>query len=247
MQIEVKKSKQGKLFTNSFKLPACRASFLNVLNPIENKDPKTGEVKGMVYTATLLFPLSAAKKLLPMQQAIKEMIRLGLGKSEKAMEKFWLPDSEDPVLSQFQGAPDGCHFPIVDAEEAARKKREEPRSEEVGMFRIRTKTGEKYPPTVKIRLGEGQYKTCDDPAKIYSGCYIVPEINLSFFSVQGTYGVTCYLSGVLKVADGEPISGFKEASFEEDEIDMGALPEDASVCEGGAEVSFDSEESISFS
>lgn len=56
-------------------------------------------------------------------------------------------------------------------------------------------------------LINGAKKPITDPGELYSGCYANASVNFSSYENTGKYGISCWLNGVQKVADGERLDG----------------------------------------
>ncbi|WAX17727.1 hypothetical protein PM682P4_00015 [Parabacteroides phage PM682P4] len=56
-------------------------------------------------------------------------------------------------------------------------------------------------------LINGHKQVITEPNELYSGCYANVSVNFSSYENTGKYGISCWLNGVQKAADGERLDG----------------------------------------
>ena len=56
-------------------------------------------------------------------------------------------------------------------------------------------------------LIDGHKQVITEPNELYSGCYANASVNFSSYENTGKYGISCWLNGVQKAADGERLDG----------------------------------------
>lgn len=47
----------------------------------------------------------------------------------------------------------------------------------------------------------------EDSTEVYSGCYVLASLSFYAFNTNGNKGIACGLNNIMKVRDGEPLSG----------------------------------------
>lgn len=72
-----------------------------------------------------------------------------------------------------------------------------------------------------------------NPTEFYAGCYAVASVNAYCWSYMGNNGVSVGLQNLMKVNDGEPLSGGATA---EQDFESIPLPEGAAIEGGGASI-----------
>lgn len=94
-----------------------------------------------------------------------------------------------------------------------------------GMYVMRASSTN--PPLVINRAKE----PVTDPRDVYAGCYCLINFACGVFNSGGNKGITCYLNGVAKIEDGEPLSAGSPAATAKalaEELDAAyALDDDA--------------------
>lgn len=68
-----------------------------------------------------------------------------------------------------------------------------------------------------LKKENGKVQDVDAKTDVYSGCYAKVTLNMYPFDVNGSKGVAAGLNNILKIADGEPLSG--RAAAEDDFAD----------------------------
>ena len=61
--------------------------------------------------------------------------------------------------------------------------------------------------TTQPLIVDAQKKVITDPKEVYSGCYGRAIINFYVYDTQGNKGISAGLQGIMKLHDGEPLSG----------------------------------------
>ena len=70
-------------------------------------------------------------------------------------------------------------------------------------------------------LINGLKQPITDPNELYSGCYANVSVNFSSYENTGKYGISCWLNGVQKSADGERLDGGSSVDdFDTIEVDI---------------------------
>jgi len=54
-----------------------------------------------------------------------------------------------------------------------------------------------------------------DPEEIYSGCYGKAIVNFYVYDTEGNRGVSAWLNGIMKCAEGEPLGGSRELTADD--------------------------------
>jgi hypothetical protein len=154
--------------------------------------PRSFEEGAEKYSATFIIPKSDEKTLKEIKEAIKAAAALG-------KEKFgsrWSPKKT----------------PLRDGD-TDEKRGDDPAYADAYFFNA---SSSEKPGVLDI-----DKTRTDSPEVVYSGCYVLASINFYPFSVRGNEGVAAGLNNILKVADGERLSG--RASAEDDFADMEAV------------------------
>lgn len=76
-------------------------------------------------------------------------------------------------------------------------------------------------PEIVERAADGAIEPIMDKTKVYSGCYARVSLRFYAFNTKGNKGIAVGLGNILKVRDGEPLSGRESA-----EDEFGDLPAD---------------------
>ena len=166
-----------------------RLSYPHLAEPRDSKDG--GDPK---YSATLLIPKSDTVTLTKVKQAIQEAAEVYKTKNGASS----LPPKPSTTLHDGDGLKDN---------------------------------GEEYGDECKgcyvITVNSKQQPLCIDLAKreiddierdLYPGCYVRASINFKGYNFNGKKGITAYLNGVQKIAEGEPLSATVStvADFDDD-------------------------------
>lgn len=149
------------------------------VNVFEPKATQNGQEK---YSITLLIPKSDTFTLNLIQGAIKEAkeqyLEKGKGKQLPSNLKHTIHDGDGE-------RPNGGEFG----------------AECKGHF-VMTVSSNTMPVII-----DAQKKIITDPKEVYSGCYGRAIINFFVYDTQGSKGVSAGLQAIMKLHDGEPLSG----------------------------------------
>jgi hypothetical protein len=164
--------------------PKFRASYPNLFkskkNDLNGKDE---------YSVVALFPkgtdLSALKKV------CEEAIKAKWGNEPKK----WPPNLKTPFRNQSEKAK---------TDEVTGQTFLPPGHEEGGIF-INLKSAQK--PQIVKRNPNGDLEDIIDTSEIYAGCYLVASVNAFAYDQKGNKGVSLGLNNIMKVGDGDQISG----------------------------------------
>lgn len=61
---------------------------------------------------------------------------------------------------------------------------------------------------------------CDDPSKVYGGCYVMASVTAYGYENSGNKGVTFFLNSVWKIKDGEPFGSKRDAQADFGDVDI---------------------------
>lgn len=160
-----------------------RLSYVNLIEPKENKNG--GDPK---YSVTLLVPKTDVATYSDLQKSLQAAY-------EKGVREKWnnaRPKLIHPLIYDGDGVRnDGQAFG--------------PEAKGHWVLTASSKTKPQVVGTADIMVGL-------PPQEIYSGMYAHVTINFYPFSTDGNKGVGCGLGNVLKIADGEPLSGGASAA-----------------------------------
>ncbi|MEI6580217.1 MAG: DUF2815 family protein [Eubacteriales bacterium] len=126
---------------------------------------------------------------------------------------------QDGIQNKWNGVrPPIIRIPIYDGD-GARPSTGEPFGDECKGHWVMTASSKQKPEVVDLSLSP-----ILNASDIYSGMYIRVTIRFFAFANAGNKGVGCGLNNVLKVEDGEPLSGHENAASDFSGIVSGAAP-----------------------
>lgn len=142
------------------------------------------------YSASLIIPKSDTKTVKKIKDAIAAMMK----------------DQENITT---WGKATNLHLPLRDGDT---DRSDDPAYE--GCYFMNASTPKDGPP----RIVDRNKQEIIDHAEVYSGCYAQVVINLYAYNKNGNKGIGAGLSGIRKLADGEPLSGgmVSDADFTDD-------------------------------
>ena len=117
---------------------------------------------------------------------------------QKAIENA----KEEGKTSKFGGkVPVGLKMPLRDGDTE--------RDDEVykNSYFINANANASNPPGIVDKYG----RKIEDSTEVYSGCYAKASITFYAFNSNGNKGIACGLNNIMKVRDGEPLSGHTNA------------------------------------
>jgi hypothetical protein len=126
---------------------------------------------------------------------------------------------------------DEIRSPIQDAAAYAAKRREKGKVADAyegdGLFIVRASTifnknGENAPGGVYVCNEESAEVGFAERDQVYNGCYVMANVTASPYVIDGRRGVTLYLNGVQKTADGERLRGKDPSSLFKPMMDKGS-------------------------
>lgn len=159
-----------------------RLSFVNIFKP---KTQLNGDSK---YSVTMIIPKSDIETLNNINKAMETAIQEGISKTFNG--------TKPPIIKK----------PLYDGD-GLRPNGEPFGAECKGCMVITATTGIEYPPVI-VDLNR---QPIIDPTTVYSGCYGRVNISFKAYNVNGSKGVGCYLRGVQKIEDGEPLTAHFDA------------------------------------
>lgn len=176
----------------------CRLSYAHIWEPSTNPDGSQGK-----YRTSLLIPKDDEKTIAKIKTAIKNATIEGKSKLANKGGKI----------------PANLKTPLRDAD-----------AEEIDdeayrghyFFNASSKT---KPGIVYNRVDASGHRVhVEDENDVYSGCYCYVSVNFYAFAVEGNKGIAAGLNNIMKLKDGERLSG--SSSADEDFGDIEAEEED---------------------
>jgi hypothetical protein len=166
--------------------PVGRLSYPNLFKPRLNKLKKREE-----YSCVILFNKGTDIKVLT--DAAEEAMIEVFGADKNKWPK-------DPVTGKHN-----YNHPFKDQAKAT-KDGVLPAGYEAGAVMLNLSSKDK--PGVVKQVGPGKTDTILDPADIYAGCYVVAQVSFYAYDHEsGQKGVNCSLTNIMKVKDGDSLSG----------------------------------------
>lgn len=172
----------------------CRFSYVSVFTPKLMPDGQTEK-----YSVTLLIPKSDKRtldKIKAAQDAAVEVFKAkNPGKKLPANLPTTLRDGDGLKENGDEYGPECKGCMVISVTSSAERK-------PVIVY------GDKTPMT--------------EPTEMYSGCYGKAVINFFVYNTAGKVGITAGLNGIMKLEDGEPLSGgiVTDADWDDDEDDL---------------------------
>lgn len=182
-----------------------RFSFAEVLKPTHNDDNDRDE-----YSVMLLIPKSD-----------KQSLRIIRNEIEKFKEDIY-----------GKNAPRNLQLPLKDGDEYYSSNTGEQDKNRLGCYYMTSKT--LFAPDVK-KLVAGKLVDAKDENDFYSGCYGIASVNFYNYDTKGKKGISCGLSSVCKIKDGERLGGgradaekeFSEFNLSDFDVDQDDYDEEA--------------------
>lgn len=175
-----------------------RFSYAHVFEPQSVNDGKPQ------YSVCLVIPKSDKEGLKIIGKAILEAAVEGKSKFSKKAQQF-LEQGKIPPASLLK-------MPLRDGNERDGEEFQD-------CYFISANSKNRKPQVMHKVNGVLEY-IIDDPDEFYSGCYGYATVSFYAFSAQGNTGVACGLNNILKLEEGERLSGGSTAL--EDFEDMGS-------------------------
>ena len=187
-----------KISDTSIRLGLVRFGYVNVFAPRKNEDGTDGK-----YSVQLLIPKKDTQAKALIDAAIEAA-------KEKGKTSKW--NGKIPPASKLT-------IPLRDGDDEFP---DDPTYE--GMWFMNASTSADRKPGVRV-LDGGQIVEALDNSEFYSGCFGCATVNFFPYNSNGNMGVSAGLNNVIKIEDGERLSGGHSA-----EEDFGDLTGDAASC-----------------
>lgn len=171
-----------KISDTAIRLGEVRFSYVNVFSKRRNKDGTQGK-----YGCCIIIPKSNTEAIAMFKEAFEAAKELG--KVEKWGNRI-------PAKAN--------QMPLHDGDE---EKPDDPAFENCMYFNCSSGNA----PGVCIKDASGDVVEALDEGDFYSGCYGVVTVNLFPYSTNGNNGVGVGLNNILKLRDGERLSGGRSA------------------------------------
>lgn len=159
----------------------CRLSYAHIWKPGFNQDGTVGK-----YSTAVLIPKSDESSVNKIREAIKAAAIEGKSK----------------VANKAGKIPPNLKTPLRDADEEGIE------DEAYKGHYFLNASSKTKPGIVYNRKDEnGRRIPVEDESDVYSGCYCYVSINFYAFAVEGNKGIAAGLNNIMKIKDGERLSG----------------------------------------